>query len=486
MKRTILGIDVKILPRKLRTGTEPWQQAKIIEGNGRETGLSALNFGEDSFVRFVDALGVEKTWIIYHTYSSDRNDLGSLQNFVEEIDRTRGEQYPFVDVTEWIDDLPLYYAEKREKQLRGEEPRADRNLKNLVAAAFLRQRDAIVVSDWNFSPQGIRYWLNPTEPSLPFLAERTDANKKPAGNFILWDAVDLVTGIDNGLLETTVDESKYPNSKFEEELLGNKGVFCYIDELFPDLGINLRKYFPATTVWGSGLQSKQALEQWFDQQKKECVRKPLTGAQGRGVRFFKTGDYRTGIQSHVRDERHAEAAYVNIVIDMLGGRDPPSKRAVLIQEFVPSVRIGYKGKGYDGCARSVIVNDQYIKACWRLALDPLDSHAPAERRFRANTALGSDVTDMTAQQEDLVAKLSEMFSRDFFAAATALRQRIEHENFALFANERYYRPDETVRMLFYLQRLKRSAEGCIDLRATFQKYLPGEFAERVIEVYERL
>ncbi len=491
MDRTLVGIDVKILPEELRTGDNVWDKAKVIEGNGNNTGLSVLtDNGVDKMGALVDELGLDKNkiFLVYHVDRSD-SDLGTtdLVGFANDVDSFEGVRYPFSQVTEWVHDLPSYYVDQRKKLFDGVGRRVDNNTRSLVEKAREKGIKVIVASTWQFGAYGILVCQAPASPAVNILKEKTAKNRDPEGRFIPWEDISLFRGVRNGLFERIMGERKdtYFNSRFSEEVFDNKGILFGLDELFPDLGINLRKYQPKSTVWGCGLTNVEEARAWFRATAAaRYVRKPLEGSQGRGIRFFEEREFLEGRESHLDRPEDVEAAYLNLSIDVAMSGADIAKRAVLIQEFVPSVPILHDGKLYDGCARVVLANGTYIKGQWRVGRAPLDSLESDDRKLRANTSVGSSVVEMSAEHEDIAADISERFTRDFFHATAAIEDRLGQADLDLFSNKELFHPSSVLPALFYLQRLKRSAVGYLDLKESLQRNLPKELAGALTQAYD--
>lgn len=493
MKRTLTGIDVKILPEDQQTGDNPWDRAKIIEANGRNTGLTALNDESDGFKKFLRNLELDgKPLFIYHTpTTAAHGNIDTLARYIGHIDSLEGERYPFAQVTEWIHDLPRFYHKRRGKQF-DKDPvsRYDKNMNALIAAAAKIDMPLQVATSWSFTPFGIRFYTSDTAPDVLMIREKTEKNNLPAENFIPWEKIGMTMGIHNSLFEKSVDENLFLNDEFSEEILGDKGIFTCLDDLFPELGINLQKYMPKSTLWGCGMGHSDELSAWFDESKSsKFVRKPLWGSQGRGVRFFGKEEFFEKYPHHIEDSDFTTGAYINLILDIIAQGGEVYHRSVIVQDFVPGITINYEERPYDACARAVVGNGSYIRGVWRLSLAALDSHANDEEKYRANTSLGSETVALTDEQDDLIATLSEAFVDDFFPAVRAVREKIDDLNLGLFENAEYYAQEQKLRILCYMHRLKKTAERdhqTIHLPSAIKSYIGGDLAERLLELYEHI
>tara|TARA_Y100000310_G_C20699227_1_gene828139 strand:- start:3906 stop:5369 length:1464 start_codon:yes stop_codon:yes gene_type:complete len=486
MKRYLLGIDAKILPNP--KGSEVWEKAKVIEGNGRTTGISMLNYG-DGFKKYLKSLQLgDKILVYFHIDSNPLNpDNDIMQKFQEKVDNLYGRRYPFHQVIEWVDDLPRRYAQKRRNQYDRGFERADQNVDTLVDVANELDLVVLKIASYNFSEHGIRYALIPNTQTVDAIKEFTSIRAVPNGNYLSWRDIALVDGFSNTLLEDVVPGEKYMNNLFLEELLSDKALLYYLDSLFPDTSVDLKKYFPDSTLWGCGMNSFKSVKEWMENYKGQLkIRKPFDGLQGRGLRLFRTPTFLKGMTSHVTEPDLVEAAYTNMTLDLLHLVKEVGQRSVIIQEFIPSIEIPYERDVYDGCSRSLVINNNFISVGWRLGLYPLGSEVPMEQIHVANTSLGSETVAMSSEHTDIVAELSESFSEDFLTLAQEVRERMNDAKFGLFANDKYYHPVDQIRILFNLQRLFKSAQEVCDLQEVYRKHFPAELAEHLREVEETL
>lgn len=486
MVRTLLGIDLKILPKDLRIGIKPWEQAKIIEVNGWNTGLTVLE--SEEFVPFLDALNLDanKTLLIRYQSPLD-NRISWANDFADKIDKVLGLRYPFTQVTDWLDDLPKVYQHRRATQLDLSELDMDRNFREIANAANYRGIKTVMGPDCSFTPNGVRLHPPRKEARFADIASQRHANYQPTPDFLAWDQIEFVMGASPEIMVGFAEaENLSLNLPIEETIIENKALLYDLDTLFPELELSLRKFQPPTAFWGCGLGEQSDLHSWVAHQSRSLfVQKPIAGTQGVGVRFLSSDKLLSRIGHHV-EQGHAESAYTNLIVDLICGKADIEDRSALVQAFVPSEPISYKGKPYDGCARSIVVCGKTISSKWRCGISPLDSNAPLEEKYRASLSQGSPMEVMSNEHKEIACLISEAFDEEFHKACTLLNEKLENLSFELFADEKFYSPSERLKILVYLKRLKHSARKHLDLAAVIRKRITKPLADRLLEVMASL